>query len=125
MVRQSENKTDLSWQQVYTSDILLLKQFFNALNGKGNNDPVGEDFGIPFMMAKRGGKITAFASFILDEGIAGLSFHQKDTADTSIISEQKSLLLKEASFHPYLSLKGNVLLQSNMSRFIEWLNKVN
>lgn len=125
MVQQLEKKTGISCQQVYASDILLIKQFFNKLKGSEKNEAVGDTFGIPFMMAKLGDELIAFASFTLDGGVGNLSFYQKATVDISKMAEWKSRVVKEASFHPYSSLKDKALLKSSIRQFTEWLNKAN
>lgn len=125
MVRHLETKTGFSSQQVYTSDIPLLKQFFNQLKDTGKEDTDTEAFGIPFMMARQGEELVAFASFTEEGGVANLSFYHHATVDISKLASWKSHVLKEAAFHPYASLKDKTQLKNSIRQLTGWLNNVN
>lgn len=112
-----ENPISLQFQEVYVSDMLPLKYFFNELNGLAKDAPVSEEFGIPFLQAKCGNKIIAFASLTNDNK---LLVHQKSF--TSPANQNEWQKTAEQIFRQQPTLLCKEEFENRISRLTSWLN---
>ncbi|WBV59243.1 hypothetical protein PFY12_09230 [Chryseobacterium camelliae] len=110
----------LHYAEVYASDIIELKNFFLQKFGVSR---LNENFGIPFLSAKKRDKIVAFASLVTNQ------FHQIDFViyENSDLKEIENEDFKMKS-KDYCKRKDSenfrdpVQLQYNIERMIDWLN---
>lgn len=118
-----ENKTDMMISEVYASDILQLKAFLNALQGKSYDEPLTKSFGIPFLQFVKEGRIIGFASTIVNEkNKVDFILYQKKTSDSAFgkeiqIEVEKRFMEKQLS--AFQDVKS---LENNISCLLNWLN---
>lgn len=121
MNQSKENPTDLQFQEVYISDILSLKYFFNELNGLDKDAPVSVAFGIPFLQAKCGNKIIAFASLTVN-GTNGNKLSVYRNSSFSPIKEKEWNSMAEQTFHQQSDSFCKEQFENNITRLTSWLN---
>lgn len=114
-----ENPISLQFQEVYVSDMLSLKYFFNGLNGLAKDAPVNATFGIPFLQAKCGNEIIAFACLTNENK---LLVHQKSFSSPSNENEWK--VTAEQMFHQQSDTLCKEELENSIIRLTSWLNNV-
>ncbi len=117
MNQSKENPAELQFQEVYVSDMLALKYFFNELNGLAKEAPVSETFSIPFLQAKCGDEIIAFASLTNENK---LSIYQKSF--TSPANEKEWKTTTKQIFHQQSDVICKEGFENSIIRLTSWLN---
>lgn len=121
MNQSKENPAELQFQEVYVSDILPLKHFFNELNGVAKDAPVNAAFGIPLIQVKCGNEIIAFASLtVSDMNENKLSVFQKSSFNLAKEKEWKSMA--EQTFRQQSDLLCKEQFENSVIRLTSWLN---
>lgn len=121
MNQSKENPAELQFQEVYVSDIIQLKHFFNELNGWAKDAPVNSAFGIPLIQVKCGTEIIAFASLtVSDMNENKLSVFQKSPFHPAKETEWK--LIAEQTFRQQSDLLCKEQSEKNIARLTSWLN---
>ncbi|WP_172281598.1 hypothetical protein [Chryseobacterium sp. LAM-KRS1] len=110
----------LQFDEVYISDLVHLKQIFVK---ERNLKQVNEDFGLPFVMAKKTNEIIAFASLIIND---------QDTIDFVIFEAGNMDAKEKEAFKKYAedcfkkapsdNYNDPGQLKSTISRIINWIN---
>ncbi|PKF75176.1 hypothetical protein [Chryseobacterium sp. PMSZPI] len=115
-----QHQEQLQCAEVYISDMWALKSIFLQLQ---NTQKVNQDFGIPFLLAKKKNKIVSFASLILKEG--GIGFKIYPEKEISGTDEKKFFTRVESYFkkNNTPNFRNEEQLKSSIQKMISWLNQ--
>lgn len=107
------------YAEVYISDIPQLKNIFLELF---NVKAVNENFGIPFLMLRKGSNIAVFASLIISDHKIGFKIYQ----NTDLTFKEKEDFEKNAENYFRQNNSANFRnaeqLKSSITQMINWLN---
>ncbi|MFC7347666.1 hypothetical protein ACFQO9_13140 [Chryseobacterium zhengzhouense] len=110
----------LHYAEVYASDIFELKNLFLQ---KFNVQKISENFGIPFLLAKKKNTAVAFASLILNsENETDFVVHSDQDFNHE---ERKQFIVTVKEFfgrNNSENFRNPLQLKSNIERMINWLN---
>ncbi|PIF43883.1 hypothetical protein CLU96_0803 [Chryseobacterium sp. 52] len=110
----------LLYAEVYISDMLSLKNIFlQSQNAKKLN----QDFGIPFLLAKKKNAVMAFASLVMNEK-GDITFKTYDKGGLSE-SEKRNFTLRAESYfkkNTTANFRNPDQLKSSIWKMISWLN---
>lgn len=114
------NQQQLQYADVYISDMQSLKNIFLQSQ---NLSRLSQDFGVPFLLAKKRNEILGFASLIINgKGeIAFKIYGKSDLAD----SEKKNFNLQAERYfnkNNSANFRNAEQLKSSINRMISWLN---
>jgi len=115
-----QHQDRLHYAEVYVSDILDLKELF--LQKFGSNK-VNENFGIPFLLAKKETRIVAFASLMINQNNQ-IDFEIYGNSDLNG-NESEDFKTKARNYckrNTSENFRNPEELQYNIQRMIEWLN---
>ncbi|WP_163410283.1 hypothetical protein [Flavobacterium ajazii] len=114
-------KKELKFSEVYVSDIKILKTIFDQVSDINSTDQ--KSFGVPYLIAKKGDEIIAFASLIADQNHKiNLGIYDNgnlDNEDKKEFSQYSSDFLKEKKEATFNNAE---LLIKNTERISQWLN---
>jgi hypothetical protein len=115
-----QHQDRLHYAEVYVSDVLDLKKLFLK---KFESNKINENFGIPFLLAKKGNSIVAFASLMLNQDNQ-IDFEIYDNSDLKG-NEREDFKTKAKSYckrNNSENFRNPEELQYNTQRMVEWLN---
>ncbi|MCE3075103.1 hypothetical protein [Chryseobacterium gwangjuense] len=115
-----QHQDRLHYAEVYASDILELKNFF--LQKFGLNK-VNENYGVPFLLAKKQNKIVAFASLIitLTHQIDFVIYKNPDFT----VREEEDFKIRAKDYckrNSSENFRDPEQLKYNIQRMADWLN---
>ncbi|ASK31181.1 hypothetical protein CEY12_14160 [Chryseobacterium sp. T16E-39] len=120
METRLQHTNNLRYDEVYISDLRLLKQIFMQ---KKDSKIVNEDFGLPFLLAKKKDLIIAFACLVIcpDNKIDFMIYGSKD-----LNAEEQEDFRAYVEEHCKKNSSANYYdpeqLKSTISRLINWIN---
>ncbi|WP_131701426.1 hypothetical protein [Chryseobacterium sp. FH2] len=104
--------------EVYISDIPELKKIFLETF---NLETVNENFGIPFLLMKKGNYVTAFASLIIAENKIDFIIY----GNTDVTKKDMGIFFKNAEKYIKQNNSGNFRdiekLRNSIDRMVNWL----
>lgn len=122
MINLLNTAADLHFEEVYVTDIYSVKHFFNKLHGRPKNAAIGADFGVPFLLAKKGLELVGFASMVISKDGEK---HLKVFLDPTLDAQQKQLWQTKAQqdFDRRFGQSGdNKQLKHKIVRWVNWMN---
>lgn len=115
-----QSTSNLHFDEVYISDLLILKEIFMQ---KKNVKVINEDFGLPFLLAKKENVIMAFACLMVNDlnQVDFVIFEAKDldTEEKEVFRMYAEDCFKKAASDNY---RDPQQLKSTISRIINWIN---
>lgn len=118
-----ENKTTILISEVYASDSLQLKAFFNESQGKSDDEPVTKSFGIPFLQFVKEDEIIGFASRIINEkNKVDYIVYQKPTSDLASEKERQIEVEKIFRAKQLSAFQDEKALENSINCLLNWLN---
>ncbi|MDM1554046.1 MULTISPECIES: hypothetical protein [Chryseobacterium] len=116
-----QSQEQLQYAEVYISDMWVLKKIFQQTQGTGK---VNQEFGMPFLLAKKKNEVIAFASLVANE---------KEVITFNIYHKEE---IKEAEKNNFISKVERYFRKNNTSNFrnpeqlknsiykmVSWLNQ--
>lgn len=113
-----QNHEQLQYAEVYISDMLSLKNIFlQSQNLSGLN----QDFGLPFLLAKKKNTVLSFASLVINEkGEISFKIHGKnrltDTEKQNFTFQAEKYFRKNNT----ANFRNTDQLKSSISRMVGW-----
>ncbi|UKB83888.1 hypothetical protein LF887_23290 [Chryseobacterium sp. MEBOG06] len=116
----AQHQEILQYAEAYISDILMLKNIFlQTHDGK----KVNQNFGLPFLLAKKENKTIAFASLVMNgKGLITFKIYNKmEMTDTEmeIFFAHTEVCFKKNNSPNF---RNPEQLKSSISRMVSWLN---
>lgn len=110
----------LQYAEVYISDMKSLKYIFLQSQ---NLSRLNQDFGVPFLLAKKRNKILGFASLIIN-GKGEITFKIYGKGDLTDSEKKNFNLQAERYFNKNNSanFRNAEQLKSSINRMVSWLN---
>lgn len=111
---------NLQYQEVYISDMVLLKNIFLQ---KQNSKIVNESFGLPFLVAKKANAIIAFACIVVNSfGKPDFIIHE--VGDLNKEEKEAFEFFVEDYFkrNPSENYKNPQQLKSTINSIVNWIN---
>ncbi|OCA78959.1 hypothetical protein BBH99_06930 [Chryseobacterium contaminans] len=108
-------------EEVYISDMLVLKNLFLQIQKTGKVNP---DFGIPFLLAKKKSEVIAFASLVISEN-GGITFNIYNKSDVQH-SEKKCFISRAEHYFKNKNtpnFRNPEQLKNSIYRMVSWLNQ--
>jgi hypothetical protein len=111
---------NLRYEEVYISDMVLLKNIFLQ---KQNSTTVNESFGLPFLMVKKANVIIAFACLVVNKhGKPDFIIHE--IADLNTEEKEGFRFFVEDYFkrNPSDNYRNPQQLKSTINSIVNWIN---
>lgn len=120
MKAEGWHSNHLQWDEVYVSDMVVLKDIFLQ---KQNSGILNEDFGLPFLLAKKAQDVVAFACLVINH-LGKIDFILHEVEDLN--GEEKKKFQSYAEDYCRRNSSGNyhdpLQLKSTISRILNWIN---
>ncbi|NIF07749.1 hypothetical protein F3J23_20180 [Chryseobacterium sp. Tr-659] len=115
-----QHREQLQYTEAYISDMGVLKNIFQQIQ---NCRKINQNFGLPFLLAKKDNEIIAFASLVMNEKkeISFKIYDKKGMPDTekrSFISRIENYFKKNNT----PNFRDPEQLKMSISRMVSWLN---
>lgn len=115
-----QHQDRLHYSEVYASDILALKKLFLQ---KFRLDKIDKNFGIPFLLVKKGSQIVAFASLIVNQNHQ-INFEIYENLNFTL-EEKECFKVNTKNYckrNDSENFRNPEELQYNIQRMVDWLN---
>ncbi|MBB6371238.1 hypothetical protein [Chryseobacterium shigense] len=114
------NQGQIRYAEAYISDMPSLKNIFLQSQ---NSSKLNPDFGVPFLLVKKGNDVLGFASLIL-KGSGKISFKIYENSHLSDSEKKNFSLCAERYFNQNNSgnFRSTEQLKSSISKMVSWLN---
>lgn len=111
---------NLQYQEVYISDMVILKNIFLQ---KQNSMTVNESFGLPFLMVKKANAIIAFACLVVNK-LGKPDFMIHEVVDLNAEEKGGFKFFVEDYFkrNPSDNYRNPQQLKSTISSIVNWIN---
>lgn len=116
----TQHQKQFQYAEAYVSDMLVLKNIFLKTQ---NLKLADQSFGLPFLLAKNGREVVAFASLIVNE---------KDEISFKIYDKNKMTEAEKRNFFSHVeryfknnnspNFKNPAQLKSSINSMVNWLN---
>lgn len=116
----TQHQKQFQYAEAYVSDMLVLKNIFLETQNVKNAD---QNFGLPFLLAKNGREVIAFASLIINEKDE-ISFRIYDK-NRMTESEKRNFYSRAERYCKHNNtpnFKDPEQLKSSINSMISWLN---